>query len=49
MAVDYLNSLKIIHRDIKLENLMINKNGYLKLIDFGMSKQFLSSNKKYYA
>ena len=38
LAIDYLHRKRIIHRDIKPSNIMVNSNGYIKLIDFGASK-----------
>lgn len=34
----YLHRNNIMHRDLKLENLMIRSDGYLCLIDFGLAK-----------
>ena len=36
--ISFLHSKNIVYRDLKLENLMINENGYLTLIDFGSCK-----------
>jgi cGMP-dependent protein kinase len=39
LALNFLHKNKIIYRDIKPENIIVLKNGYLKLIDFGTAKE----------
>lgn len=47
-AIVYLHNQRppIIHRDIKPSNIMLDDIDQLKLIDFGISKQYFNSDKK---
>lgn len=37
-AIAFCHSRRILHRDLKLQNLLINKNGTIKLCDFGLAR-----------
>ena len=39
LAIEALHEANVIHRDLKLENIMLDVDGHIRLIDFGLSHQ----------
>jgi len=42
LAIESVHKLKCIHRDLKPDNILIDKNGHIKLSDFGLSKKIVN-------
>nr|POE51505.1 serine/threonine-protein kinase ppk16 [Quercus suber] len=42
-AVSYVHAKSCVHRDLKLENILLDKHGNVKLVDFGFTREYQGS------
>lgn len=40
LALKFIHSHNVVYRDLKLENILIDQHGHIKLTDFGLSKAY---------
>ena len=43
-ACDFMHSHNIVHRDFKPENMLLSRNGVLKICDFGFARQLTDAD-----
>ncbi|KAG3269599.1 ribosomal protein S6 kinase-related protein isoform X6 [Ictidomys tridecemlineatus] len=47
LFISYLHDVGIIHRDVKMENILLDERGHLKLTDFGLSRHLPQGARAY--
>jgi len=45
-SLNFIHSAGILHRDIKMENILVDENCDIKICDFGLSRRCLAESQK---
>jgi serine/threonine protein kinase len=46
-AIAYCHKHLVMHRDLKPDNILVDKNGLIKLADFGLARSFTLCDKEF--